>query len=438
MREVLQSALGMYSPSFFKMHINVREHLGNIHNLSVETSAAFVHEYVHFLQDITTIYGQKNIISVVDYIKTVNYNQRQSGETNLKIPYIPQEGRDGGAYYNTELQKLHLGTLSMNYSGLISGIEVQIVQQNVGYEVKNIETIVLALPNTLQTYKFGSHAIIESMAFGIEQSLYPDVLEAPDDFCYIAGVEVVRFVYPALLGDSKNIIALYDASLMYYNPGAVFYRTLELMNHLSYLPVTAYDIYSFVYSHFEMQFHMMSNVVEIFNNHTLTAISQLEGYFTTELFAANRKWMNEMLTQANGVRTGSWGFFVDLASGGPLNQNPTFLNLFGRLGMPLVTNQDSIAFFASPINETNNVRPDLMWVINQVYNIYINTNASAIRRCAMIEWCRASCRNQDVEDYTDYRCFESPWERSRDNQLCVFAQVWKTWGMEQIVPRNRQ
>ena len=91
MREELQSALGLYSPSFFKMYIGVTEKMDDIFKLSVPASAAFLHEYVHFLQDITTIYGQKNIISAVDYIKTVNANQLKSGASELYIPYIPQK-----------------------------------------------------------------------------------------------------------------------------------------------------------------------------------------------------------------------------------------------------------------------------------------------------------------------------------------------------------
>jgi hypothetical protein len=144
--------------------------------------------------------------------------------------------------------------------------------------------------------------------------------------------------------------------------------------------------------------------------------------------------MNQTLTNANMIRTNEWGFFVGLASGGQLNQNQMFLKLFSQLGMPLATNSDSLAFFATPIQESEEVRPDIMWAINQIYNIYINTNASAIRRCSMVEWCRESCNNQRIEDYTNHHCFESPWERVRDNRICAFAQIWKTWGMEDVIP----
>lgn len=228
MREPLESALGLYSPSFFKMYIGVREQIDDVFNLSPVTSAVFLHEYVHFLQDITTIYGQKNIISVVDYIKTVNFNQRASGNTVLPIPYIPQH-RDGGAYYNSELEKLHLGTRRLNFAGTITEIIVSILQQDVGNEIKDIEQIELKLPGKDHSYRFGSHAIIESMAYEIEQAVYPGLLATPEDFCYTAAAEVIRFCYPALTENRLHIVAFCDATLMYYNPAAVFYHALTLI-----------------------------------------------------------------------------------------------------------------------------------------------------------------------------------------------------------------
>lgn len=66
------SSLGLYSSSFLKMYLNTDENLENIFALSDPTSAAFLHEYVHFLQDITTIYGLQNSVHVVQYIKYVS------------------------------------------------------------------------------------------------------------------------------------------------------------------------------------------------------------------------------------------------------------------------------------------------------------------------------------------------------------------------------
>lgn len=438
MRYPLESVLGLYSPSFFKMYISLREHIDDVFNLSEEASAAFIHEYIHFLQDITTIYGQKNIISVVDFIRTVNWNQRESGNETLPIPYVFEPQRDGGTYYNSELQRLLVGTIKLDYSGTISDITILTTALDLGHEIQNIVQVALTLPGLPNQYIFGSHAVLESMAYEVEQALYPNVLEKPRNFCYFAAVEIVRYCHPNLLEDRRNIISLCDAALMYYNPGALFYHAAKLMQEVGFMPNPTVSIYDFVFENFPMQFHGLTQVVPIFNNHTVTAISLLEGYFTTDLFAANRSWMSTMLMGANDIRRQRWNFFSELANGGPLQTNGIFRGLFGRLGMPMVVNADALAFFASPALQAGNFRPEILWAISQIYNIYLDTSTSQSRRCGLQDWCRESCQAQGREDITDSRCWDEPWSRVHDTELCVFAQIWKTWGLERIVPTTRQ
>ncbi|HMO60768.1 MAG: hypothetical protein QM725_07425 [Lacibacter sp.] len=439
MREELHSSIGLYSPSFLKMHIDVNEYLDDIFEISPLASAAYIHEYVHFLQDITTVYGQKNIISVVDYIKSVNFNQRNAEERILSIPYIPEEKRDPGAYYNGELQKIHIGTIRGDGINTISEINKEIVQAILIDKKIDVEIVKLVVtigqPPKEHIYQFGSHAIIESMAFAIEQSIYPGIVEEPNDFCYRAASEIIHFCYPELMRDPLNVIALCDASLMYFNPAAIFYNTLLKMKDIGYIPTSAFDIYRFVHSHIEIEFWGLTQIDQIFNNHTLTALSQLNDYFTTDLFAPNRVWIDYTFRKANEIRSKDWGFFIKLASDGPIKNNPTFKKIFASIGIPLVTNRTGNAVFASPVEDETVVRPDILWAINQIYNIYINSAKSQIRRCGMEDWCRASCLNSNTEDYTDYRCIESPWERVKDkDNLCVFSQIWRTWGMENEIP----
>lgn len=439
MREELNSSIGLYFPSFLKMHIDVEEELDDIFKLSPEISAAFIHEYVHFLQDIATVYGQKNIISVVEYIKSVNINHRKSTESALHIPYIPEEKRDMGVYYNAELQKLHIGNVKKTEAANITSVKTETVPIFIGYETVEVQVIKLIVTSREFSeqieYSFGSHAIIESMAFSIEQMLYPNVIQAPKDFCYQAAAELMQFCYPELFYQPLNLIALCDASLMYYNPAAIFYSMLLKMKEEDYIPNTPYDIYDFVHSNIEVEFWGLTKINEIFNNHTLTALSSLQDYFTSELFAPNKEWIDYTLRKANEFRSSNWGFFIGLASNGPIEKNVIFKQLFAALGMPMLTNKTGAAFFASPVYNQQFVRPDILWAINQIYNIYINTAKSQIRRCAMQHWCENSCKQTNVPDYTDYRCIESPWERVNDEtQLCVFAQIWKTWGLENKIP----
>lgn len=110
MREELNSSLGVYSPTFFKMYVDTSSDLKDISNLSDNDSAAYLHEYIHFLQDISTSFGFMNIASVVDYIRYVNDTVINDGRTQFKVPVFPIANNSDNVFYNLELRKIYLGS----------------------------------------------------------------------------------------------------------------------------------------------------------------------------------------------------------------------------------------------------------------------------------------------------------------------------------------
>src|SRR5260221_14717441 len=103
-RTDLETVMGFYAPSFFRMYINTDESLENMDAWSIQTSAAFLHEYVHYLQDLTTTYGLMNISYIVDFIKTVTYNQRTGEVRSMHIPYQLSAEKDKTVFFNEALQ----------------------------------------------------------------------------------------------------------------------------------------------------------------------------------------------------------------------------------------------------------------------------------------------------------------------------------------------
>ena len=130
MRTDLYSSAGIYSPTFLNMRIATEESMQDIFNLSDQTAAAFIHEYVHFLQDVTTIYGLRNIITVVDFIKTVNMDQRRSESRKMKIPYQIDRAKIRGAYYNGPIQRLLGGTVNEIPKSTIKNITKRIEKKS--------------------------------------------------------------------------------------------------------------------------------------------------------------------------------------------------------------------------------------------------------------------------------------------------------------------
>lgn len=74
-REEKCTSLGLYNPSFFKITLKTGEELPKEDPknslVSEITGAAFLHEYIHFLQDITTSSGLNNFCYIVALVSGI-------------------------------------------------------------------------------------------------------------------------------------------------------------------------------------------------------------------------------------------------------------------------------------------------------------------------------------------------------------------------------
>ena len=58
-RKIVNQVLGSYEPSLFKLQYNIDKPLCAI--LNTPSESIFMHEYIHFLQDIACIFGNLNL-----------------------------------------------------------------------------------------------------------------------------------------------------------------------------------------------------------------------------------------------------------------------------------------------------------------------------------------------------------------------------------------
>ena len=75
MLNILRKDYGEYVKGFFKISLDIELEEGfSINQMTTEELATFVHEYIHFLQNITTTYGaayfnDNSSSKMVDYLK---------------------------------------------------------------------------------------------------------------------------------------------------------------------------------------------------------------------------------------------------------------------------------------------------------------------------------------------------------------------------------
>lgn len=106
----LETTRGYYNPSFLKLTVNADCDLSNLNLLNKAHFSTFYHEYIHFLQDLTTTFGVTNAAIIANRLMFYNEQFRNSPDqfVKVKIPLIDQNGAN--SKLNAELQNLYQGT----------------------------------------------------------------------------------------------------------------------------------------------------------------------------------------------------------------------------------------------------------------------------------------------------------------------------------------
>jgi len=221
---------------------------------------------------------------------------------------------------------------------------------------------------------------------------------------------------------------------MSFNPGEFFYSVLLEMKNANYIPNKPEDIYGYCSSITSFNYNGATTLNQLFLMTSNVGCCQLREYFTSNNFGDNNTWINYTISSAVNIRVTDPFFILNIARGGKIQSNVSFANVLTKLGTPMVTNLNNEGTFYSPLQSTHNIHPEYLWAISQICGIYIKQLTHNNNKCELKLWCKESCISQNIIDYTNNNCYNSPWLRVTDPELCAFAVMWKTWEMENKTP----
>lgn len=447
MRQELYNPSGFYDSSYLKMKINTNDSFLDFSNISEVGKATFLHEYIHYLQDITTTNGLFNIVAEVDYIKIFNVKLQQEGINNLIVPF-ETTALDGNAHYNLQMRKIWVGGGDhKNYTGdYIVNTEEEVIDLENGRPPLSFKRVFIQWGNPEiggAKYYFGSYCISECMAYEIEQVLYEDIIKPdPPQMPYQSARLLADKVYPDFTNNVENLIALCDVSLMYNDSGFVFYHILNMMYETGYYPPTPENIYEYVFREMKFRYDIIVNPIELFFFAGHLANLQLNEYFRSNIYKSNSIWIARTLSAAQNIRTQIPSFILDLIRGGDLKDNIIFKAIKLRLGTPLIVNNENQVYFENILNGLGyKLEPQYFWVFKEIKELITKNwnERNTLNLCGLKDFCDKSCDEQGVDRFTDIRCRNNPWDRSNDHnpQLCYFGATWKAWalqgkGLEQV------
>lgn len=442
MREILYSDnAGSYHSAFLKMHIKTTEDLIDLERCSEQTHATFFHEYIHFLQDLLCTYGLLNITTIVDYIKESAKHILSRPDVSFTVPIDPEHSSLYDVQANWQLRKYWVGS-GMHISG-IRNIELSRVEEKQFATTEGNITakrVVLEIDTGIvkSEYMFGSYCIVESMAFEMENVVYPAVLAPPADFPYRSVRLLCDHLYPGFSDDPLNVIALCDASLMYYDPGVVLLTMIQQMRDGSFMPAYPEQVYQYVYSNIEFDFHGINNVESLFESQSLVASKQLRDLFTISYLNDTKVWVENVMANAWAIRQRVPFVILNIVQGGPIAINNFFRSMLNDIGSPAMVNEHFVMAFMRPTAiDSLDIHPEYLWAVAQVYKIFSKGLQYNTYQCEMIGFCDSSAEASNTPVFTDERCRNAPWERSTDpNGLCPFGAIWRMWGLNNRIPTD--
>lgn len=431
------ATVGYYEPGFIHLRINTSDELNDLNKLKEDPATLkyysnFFHEYIHFLQDITTTHGLLNFVNAVGYLRDANQSVREDGKEGFVVPL--QLDNKFNSLANAALRKIYYGdgTLVKSATYLDYHIVEEKIKINTGAEITVPKYIVNYFDNGAKTkmnFHFGSRCIKEYMAHALQNQLFPNTLH--DDIPYRIVELIIAKEYPPLVADVNFIVALCDASLMSYHPAQFIFNTIERMKKNSaWKPTTVNSIYDFGFNQLSFRHNgQIETVTTLFDKMNLMAVNDFRDSLRAEVFKDNVTWFEEISNEARKLRTTQQGFFTKLVASQGVPSS-FFIEIIRKLGTPFMTNALGNGYFLPPEKlRSLNIHPYYPKVFQAILGTYTGR-----KECSIYSF----CETREDRKIINEKCLAAPWERVKDTKdLCPYAQLWRTWGLENEVPKTK-
>ena len=383
----------------------------------------FIHEYVHYLQSFTTIYGLERIYS--DFSVLTNAVGWVRTQVNPIVPVPLSENILNVISGNAHL----ISELIWGDREYISHIQITNVDiDNIKIDEQcQVESVSLSLKNESGDESFctfGAREIYEGMAYLIEQYITKDYEYSPDH-PYCTAEKVANHICPHLLDDRRNLLVLCDKALMSSNPGPEFVRIIEWLSQVHYLPPTPDDLFYFLDSNWETyDLDQKTGVIETFVKRVEFIKANLHSLLQDDLFSDYHIWLDAIFDYAIDLRKTEPMFWLDIVDNGYVKDNLYFQAILHFAGSPLIETVKHEYFTVDPEGSYSESM-SFFRVFYQIYKLLVEGK----NQCELMPWCNNSPNAVRIDE----TCYKCPWKHKEDNgELCPFKSIWQHWGLNDI------
>lgn len=427
-----------YRPSHFRIKLDTYCHVELVAgSFSKKVHPVFLHEYTHFLQDISTSFGATQICRLVDEIKLFSDLARSNKYDYSKKLY---QQMNNTTLTNHQLLGVRLGTPIRKYPKKFSSLRLG--DFGTWSNNQNNETIeyvtfygVDSHGSRFEDYfLFGGIAVMESMASLLERKFWNT--DSQQSYPYLTVEKVVEAIYPEFGQDPANLFALCDISLMSTDPGPFLYKTLLNMREKRFVPKNPYEVFYYYLNIDDLHLRLQSadsfelQQGGLFDLYTLLASSasnQLSGYFTTQEVLEVKSYIQKIFSIAIEKRKSKPHFLLNLMTMHNKYAYRYFLYLLNIFGLPILFNNELQALSIIPRNNSDldmtpqslDTNPFILLAAIEELRDILNTG---VNQCKLKKYCSQNPKNMVCHD-----CDTDPWEMLNKPLLCDFARMLERW-----------
>ncbi len=404
---------GKYRTSFF--HLIMSGDIG--WPVTIQQSpdfGTFMHEYMHYIQDISTLHGiawsewYLNYLLICKEYIHINKNI----QLPIKVPYEKYSNFKAGKDIFDQIK-------GSSYNVFIKIDDLYVLKNEIRTAKDKKKSVTIHTFNfddeTTDSFEFGYTCIIESMAH-LFQSFFDPTIEH-QDVPYNTVQKICEVEYLEIASDKKMLITLCLASLNSQNPGLFFFECIEkLKNNRELSGIEFYDLiireYGFWYKRRRYSFHdfmkkyigrlkhvLQNNQrvpLDYYNQVLDSVLLQSQNYQNALLFAL---YQNDFPSQlAVDFLLANYGFpYIETSSFDYFAYNP-------KTGNPY---KDSAFLFASEL------------VIKRL-NKKMGMTCPQFNRCLSTQYSPAPIPMNDF-------CNNYQWKKE---EQCIMTEGCKLWGID--------
>lgn len=413
----IEGRTNKYESSFFHIYLQGESPitLGGLKDVSERDYASFVHEYIHYIQQLTTPYGIKYNRFFV--YKLMFFREAVSSSDTIVTPVLMEEIQ---AAKDFELELSRKNGCKSFSKGTVSDIEI--INSDIALAKTNdtaVNIVVYDFENDRifeDGFKFGYICVMESMAHLIQSLINPELPH--NEVRYQAAHLICDKIRPDIKDDTKLLISICYTALFFDNPGHAFFEILQS---------AAKDEDGVeLFQRYMRDYSRTFNEEEMPNYRMMHALMDDFIKYLEVLLGNEAPYMRFVIKNCKYESSNGNSVLLNFLYGKNLGEIEELNELIDWYGIPAIDSKnDNIVIPFDPHTNKPYTETAALLSLELIYARL--TDVDSDQKCIRLPICDRISREKEI-DLIDENCVETQWSKQLS---CLFKEGLSYWRMSE-------